>query len=132
MSCHSPTPPGIDSSIWLTRTQDLWCALDRKDREFVYRALDRILAFEEKEKIEFIMRDGSSARGGELPGRDIDLCISYDGENSKAARFRLRACAEPDDSRIDLQIFRLLPLYARLENFRGNIVCICKGPRIRL
>ncbi len=120
MSCHSLTPPGIDSSIWLTRTQDIWCALGRKDREFVYRAFDRILAF--AEKIEFIMRDGSSARGGELPGSDIDLCIYYDGENSKAARFRLRACAEPDDSRIDLQFFRLLPLYVRLEVFRGNIV----------
>ena len=77
--------------------------------------------------VRFLMLFGSVAEGRELPGSDIDLCISYKGTVEEASRFRVAALTELSDTPCDIRIFEQMPLLMRLQVFAGEVL-YCPDP----
>lgn len=85
-------------------------------------AVDRILALNGSENIEFIFLYGSVSIGKSHRGSDIDLCIGFKGEDAKAFEFILQAMSAVSSDMFDIKLFRHLPLYIRVEVFRGKLL----------
>jgi predicted nucleotidyltransferase len=68
-----------------------------------------------------IMLFGSWARGEANERSDIDLCIIAPEVEDKASLWR-EAISEPRDSRYDVRIFELLPLYMKMAVIEEGVV----------
>ncbi len=86
-------------------------ALVRAKRDFLFLQ-DRVLG---------IMLFGSWARGEANERSDIDLCIIAPEVEDKASLWR-EAISEPRDSRYDVRIFELLPLYMKMAVIEEGVV----------
>lgn len=94
-----------------------------QDTEKMIRgAVDKILALDENESIEFIFLYGSVSLGREHKGSDIDLCIGFKGNDKKAFDFILKTMSAVDSNLFDIKLFRQLPLYIRVDVFKGNLL----------
>lgn len=71
---------------------------------------------------------GSRARGEELPGSDIDLCLVLaPARGTKIDQMTARVAYLPHGSgRLDLRIFQQLPLYIRRRVLKEGTVLLCK------
>jgi len=90
--------------------------------ELVGCALERLKTVEGFERVRFIILYGSVAEGRARESSDVDLCIYFDGDREEGERFRFFALSELFDDRYDIQIFRNLPLYVRVEVLRGRVI----------
>ncbi|MDD1709231.1 MAG: nucleotidyltransferase domain-containing protein [Methanoregulaceae archaeon] len=90
--------------------------------------LNRLQRLEGFSHVRFIILFGSVAEGREIPGSDIDLCISYKGTVEEASRFRVAALTELSDTPpCDIRIFEQMPLLMRLQVFAGEVL-YCPDP----
>ena len=80
-------------------------------------------------KVKFIILYGSAAEERMIKGSDIDLCIYYDDSPEEASGFRFKVLSELFDDIYDVQIFQQLPLYVRVEVFKGRVI-YCKDKRL--
>ncbi len=85
--------------------------LTRAKRDFLFLR-DRVLG---------IMLFGSWVRGEANERSDIDLCIIAPEVEDKASLWR-EAISEPRDSRYDVRIFELLPLYMKMAVIEEGVV----------
>ncbi len=85
--------------------------LARAKRDFLFLQ-DRVLG---------IMLFGSWARGEANERSDIDLCIIAPEVEDKASLWR-EAISVPRDSRYDVRIFELLPLYIKMAVIEEGVV----------
>jgi len=88
----------------------------------VATALKQIRHIDGFEHVRFIILYGSAHAGTMRSGSDIDLCISYNGNKSTAGRFRHEVLSRLPGTRFDVKIFELLPLYIRVEVFKGTLL----------
>lgn len=88
----------------------------------VEKGIEKIKNIEGFEKVKFIILYGSAAEERMNKGSDIDLCIYYDGSPEEASKFRFKVLSELFDDIYDVQIFQQLPLYVRVEVFKGRVI----------
>ena len=71
---------------------------------------------------------GSRARGEELPGSDIDLCLVLaPARDTKIDHMTARmAYLSSGSGKLDLRIFQQLPLYIRRRVLKEGAVLLCK------
>jgi predicted nucleotidyltransferase len=93
-------------------------AHEKQIRQFI----DKMSPVPGFEKVRFIIHYGSTRRATDLPHSDIDLCLYFDGDNQEASHFRHTVLSLPGAARFDVQIFRQLPLYVRMEVLKGQVV----------
>lgn len=74
------------------------------------------------DRICFILHYGSSFSGEMSDESDIDICFYYAGPPREASRFRLRLLSSMKDDRLDIQVFQQLPIRARLDAFKGEVL----------
>ena len=94
----------------------------------IEKGIEKIKNIEGFEKVKFIVLYGSAAERRMKKDSDIDLCIYYDGSPEEASRFRFKVLSELFDDIYDVQIFQQLPLYVRVEVFKGRVI-YCKDKR---
>ena len=90
--------------------------------EIINETVGRIMTLPGSEKIEFIYLYGSAAHGKSHVGSDIDLCVYHDGTEQEAYQFLLSAMSTINSNIIDIKLFRQLPLYIRIEVFKGRLL----------
>ena len=90
--------------------------------EIINETVGRIRALPGSEKIEFIYLYGSVAHGKSHAGSDIDICIYHDGTEQEAYQFLLSAMSTINSNILDVKLFRQLPLYIRIEVFKGRLL----------
>ncbi|AKA47950.1 hypothetical protein IX51_01315 [uncultured archaeon] len=90
--------------------------------ETIKDAVDKILALDESENIEFIFLYGSVAIDKAHKGSDIDLCIRIKGTDKEAFDFVLQAMSVISSDLFDIKLFRQLPLYIKIEVFKGKLL----------
>jgi len=88
----------------------------------VLRNLKDISHIQGFEKVQFIIFYGSAAYGESTPDSDLDISIYFDGTNDEASRFRFEVISQIGDDRFDIQIFRQLPLYVRIQVLKGVVL----------
>ena len=88
----------------------------RKAVDTALRQMQQVPGFD---KVRFVILHGSAAEGRMTEDSDIDLCVYYEGNRDDAARFRHAILSRLPHLRYDIQIFRILPLYVRVEVLRG-------------
>lgn len=81
----------------------------------------KILALDNKHKIEFIILFGSQITEKATPLSDIDLAIFYKGDKKSRFNFRILISGKLN-KKYDIQIFQDLPLYVRKEVLKGKIL----------
>ncbi len=92
------------------------------DREEVLARAKRDFQFLQ-DQVLGIMLFGSWARGEAHEMSDIDLCLVAPEAKDKARLWR-EAISQPRDSRYDVRIFELLPLYMKMAVIEeGVVVC---------
>ena len=90
------------------------------DREEVLARAKRDFQFLQ-DRVLGIMLFGSWARGEANERSDIDLCIIAPDVEDKASLWR-EAISEPRNSRYDVRIFELLPLYMKMAVIEEGVV----------
>jgi len=90
------------------------------DREEVLARAKRDFQFLQ-DQVLGIMLFGSWARNDASERSDIDLCLVAPEVEDKAALWR-EAISEPRDSRYDVRIFELLPLYMKMAVIEEGLV----------
>ncbi len=90
------------------------------DREEVLARAKRDFQFLQ-DRVLGIMLFGSWARGEANERSDIDLCIIAPEVEDKASLWR-EAISEPRNSRYDVRIFELLPLYMKMAVIEEGVV----------
>jgi predicted nucleotidyltransferase len=90
------------------------------DREDVLAKAKRDFLFLQ-DRVLGIMLFGSWALGEANERSDIDLCIIAPEVEDKASLWR-EAISEPRDSRYDVRIFELLPLYMKMAVIEEGVV----------
>ena len=90
--------------------------------EIINETVGRIRALPGSEKIGFIYLYGSVAHGKSHAGSDIDICIYHDGTEQEAYQFLLSAMSTINSNILDVKLFRQLPLYIRIEVFKGRLL----------
>ncbi len=91
-------------------------------KDVINDAIGRILALEGGESIEFIFLYGSVALYKAHKGSDVDLCIGFNGNDDDAFTFIQKTMAAVDTDRFDIKLFRQLPLYIKIEVFKGKLL----------
>jgi hypothetical protein len=76
------------------------------------------------EHVKFVILYGSAEEQRMTAESDIDLCIYYDGDVTKAAKFRHTILAKLPGIQYDIQIFQQIPLYVRVEVLKGTPVFV--------
>lgn len=91
----------------------------------VERLIEKVKA---DEAVLAVILFGSHARGEELPGSDIDLCLVLaPARDTKTDQMTARMAYLPYGSeRLDLRIFQQLPLYIRRRVLKEGVVLLCK------
>ena len=74
-------------------------------------------------KIEFIVLFGSYLSKCHFDDSDIDICIYIQDNKKNLVKIRLDLL-EKFDSKLDLQIFNLLPIYVQIEVLKGKFLYI--------
>ena len=72
-------------------------------------------------RVKFVILYGSQALGKATPMSDYDFAVYYDGDKNKRYNFRIRFGGQLPD-KFDLQVFQDLPLYVRMEVFKGKVI----------
>ncbi len=101
-----------------------------EQEEIIYETVDRIMALPGSDRIEFIYLFGSAGSGKSHVGSDIDICIYYDGTDQEAYNFLLNVMSKVDSIILDIKLFRQLPLYIRIDVFKGRLLYSKRGHRI--
>lgn len=84
--------------------------------------MERIKKMGDFQKVQFVIHYGSTCRGTNSEGSDIDICVGYDGVEEEASRFRFDLMSAFFDDRYDVQIFQLLPIYIRKDILKGDVL----------
>ena len=74
-------------------------------------------------KIEFIVLFGSYLSKYHFDDSDIDICIYIQDNKKNLAKIRLDLLKK-FDSKLDLQIFNLLPIYIQIEVLKGKFLYV--------
>ena len=74
-------------------------------------------------KIEFIVLFGSNLSKYHFDDSDIDICIYIQDNKKNLVKIRLELLKK-FDSKLDLQIFNLLPIYVQIEVLKGKFLYI--------
>jgi hypothetical protein len=88
----------------------------------VLRKLKGISHIQEFEKVQFIIFYGSAACGEVNPDSDLDIYIYFEGTKDEASRFRFEILSQIGDDWFEVQIFRQLPLYVRVQVLKGVVL----------
>jgi len=81
------------------------------------------MELDEEGKVQFILLYGSVARGEDDKLSDVDLAVGHGGDGRERFNFRIMVLGELGD-RFDVQTFRDLPLYVRVEALKGKAVYV--------
>lgn len=84
--------------------------------------VNRLLALDERSLIRFIILYGSSVRGEERSGSDLDICIYFDAESEGRDGFRVNALKAIFSENVDIHMFQDLPLQVRSEVLKGKVL----------
>ncbi len=104
-------------------SQDVGLRLSmEKLEDIINETVGRIIALPGSEKVEFIYLYGSAAYGKSHEGSDIDICICYSGAEKEAYKFLLSAMSSINNNILDIKLFRQLPLYIRIDVFKGRLL----------
>lgn len=72
-------------------------------------------------KVKFVFLFGSYAQGRQNKLSDVDFAVYHSGNESERFKFRIKFGAKLPDT-FDIQIFRDLPLYVRMEVLKGKLI----------
>lgn len=99
--------------------------MDPLNERLIEKVIEKIKA---DEAVLAVILFGSRARGEELPGSDIDLCLVLaPTRDTRTDQMTARMAYLPDGSgRLDLRIFQQLPLYIRRRVLKEGTVLLCK------
>lgn len=85
-------------------------------------AVESVLALDGSKNVEFIYLYGSVALKKSHPGSDIDLCVCFKGGDEEAFDFVMRCLSAVNSDSFDIKLFRQLPLYIKIEVFKGRLL----------
>lgn len=95
--------------------------MDKKIQNNIDDFIEKIQKTEYFNDIKFIILYGSALTDYFLDDSDIDICIYLDRPKKELTQIRLNLLKELG-GKYDIQMFRLLPLYVRIEVLKGKII----------
>lgn len=98
--------------------------MDKDIKKEIDKFISEIRDFKFFSKIEFIIQYGSSLTKYYVKESDIDVCV-YIRENDADKLTELRLdLLKKFGNKLDIQIFKLLPLYVQIEVLKGKVLYV--------
>jgi predicted nucleotidyltransferase len=97
--------------------------MNREINQLVKDFLEELGENEYFSNIEFIILYGSSLGLYQLDDSDIDICIYMDDSKQNLSKTRLKLLKRYN-SKLDIQMYQLLPLYVQIEVLKGEILYV--------
>ncbi len=84
--------------------------------------LARLEEFSHFDKLRFVYLYGSSVTANSTDRSDIDICFYYEIRDQEELHKLLLKISGAFPDKFDVQMFQLLPLYVRMEVFKGKLI----------
>lgn len=86
------------------------------------RVIEKLQELPHRDKLRFVYLYGSSATGKATQSSDIDIAVYYDIADKRELYDLQFLISGSLPDRYDIHMFQLLPLYVRIEVFKGELV----------